>query len=139
MPKILLFVTAALIAGAPSFTAHAASTLCQSVNGRSVCTQSGDALSCQSVNGRTHCLNGSGTLRCDTINGRTTCSTTRATPLIGTPDEDEEEEEEDRLPRNPGVWDRDLSVERDGQGLRVRAGTLDLRLAPTRMGSDRQR
>lgn len=151
MPRITLLLLALVTTAVASpFTAQAATSVCRTVNDRTVCSQSGDALSCQTVNGQTRCLSGSGTMRCETVNGRTACTTTpgnqggdraggRAEDRVG---EQEDSENGDSLPDpdipssgtplpvlpDAGVGGRGLSIERDGHGLRVRTGTLDLRL-----------
>ncbi len=143
MPRTMLLLFAVTVAAVAALSsppaAQAASTVCQTVNNRTVCSQSGDALSCQTVNGETRCLSGSGTLRCETVNGHTACTTTPEEQARSRkPDRgkrnsgDPEAEEWDSLPiptmPEIGAWDRGLSIERDGRGLRVRTGTLDLRL-----------
>jgi hypothetical protein len=85
-----------------------------------------DSLSCQTVNGQTVCLRGSGALTCETVDGRTTCSAVpndatpgaAATPRPVLPDVQE-------MLARQGV-----SVERQGNALRVRTGTVDLDLDP---------
>lgn len=114
----LAAAAAVVVAAIQPATLQAASSVCRTVNNRTVCSQSGEGLSCQTVNGRTHCLSGPGTLRCETIDGRTACT---ATP-------DDLSDVPLPLPPDPGLSGRDLSIERDGQGLRVRAGGLDVRL-----------
>lgn len=136
MSRTSLFLALTLAAALPPLSAQAASTVCRTVNNRTVCSQSGDALTCQTVNGRTQCLSGPGHLRCETVDGRTTCTSTPG-PTSGA-----EMDDPDSLPdadlQTPGLQAPGLripsqppsgvAVERDGHGLRVRTGTLDLRL-----------
>lgn len=130
-PLLLAASLAAVVVAIQPPALQAASSVCRTVNNRTVCSQSGEGLSCQTVNGKTHCLSGPGTLRCETIDGRTACTTTPA----GRGDSGGQAEPGDDLsdvplpvPLDPGLSGRDLSIERDGQGLRVRAGGLDVRL-----------
>lgn len=142
MPRVTILLFAAAVAAHP-LAAQGASSVCRTVNGHSVCSQSGEGLTCQTVNGRTQCLSGPGTMRCDSVNGRTACTATphpeEALPALpddrpegwgalpGMPD----------TPNIPGAGGG-VAVERDAQGLRVRAGGLDLRLGPPlRQGESR--
>ena len=83
-----------------------------------------ESLSCQTVNGQTVCLRGSGSLTCETINGQTTCS---AVPSDATPGATATPR-----PTMPDVQEllarQGVSVERHGNALRVRTGTVDLDL-----------
>jgi len=141
MSRTMILLACAALAAAQPVAAQAASSVCRTVNGRSVCTQSGDGLTCQTLNGRTQCLSGPGTMRCETVNGRTACSATPGTVTEGAalpPDEPSDgpsgawDEVMPGVPSGPPANARPqagaVSVERDAQGLRVRAGTLDLRL-----------
>ncbi|CAO3433845.1 hypothetical protein [Azospirillum doebereinerae] len=146
MSRTMILLACAALAAAQPVAAQAASSVCRTVNGRSVCTQSGDALTCQTVNGRTQCLSGPGTMRCETVDGRTACSATPgraveggpALPPAGSSDDpsddpaDAWDEVMPDVPSGPSIGSMPqagaVSVERDAQGLRVRAGTLDLRL-----------
>lgn len=142
MPGMKPLLLAAGLAAAAAAVAiqpaalQAASSVCRTVNNRTVCSQSGEGLSCQTVNGKTHCLSGPGTLRCETIDGRTACTTTPASRGDGRGQAESGDDLSDvpvPVPADPGLSDpgwsgRDLSIERDGQGLRVRAGGLDVRL-----------
>lgn len=87
-----------------------------------------DSLSCQTVNGQTVCLRGSGALTCETVDGRTTCS---AVPNDATPGASATPRPvlPDVLPDVREMLVRHgVSVERQGNALRVRAGTVDLDL-----------
>jgi len=125
-PLLLAAGIAAVVAIQPP-ALHAASSVCRTVNNRTVCSQNGEGLSCQTVNGKTHCLNGPGTLRCETTDGRTACATTPDGRGQAEAGDDRSDVPVPVLP-DPGVSGHDLSIEHDGQGLRVRAGGLDLRL-----------
>ncbi|MBP2228976.1 hypothetical protein J2847_002268 [Azospirillum agricola] len=151
---LLLLGAVAALQPTPS---QAAFTVCRTVNGRSVCSQSGEALSCQTVNGKTQCLSGSGTMRCDTVNGKTTCSSSPESARVppsalgplplppALPDEDLDGAEGlPALPPGSGEWSgwgggpvaspvaSSVAVERTAHGLRVRTGTLDLQLGSPR-------
>ncbi|MCG5241683.1 hypothetical protein [Azospirillum doebereinerae] len=144
MSRTMILLACAALAAVQPVAAQAASSVCRTVNGRSVCTQSGDATTCQTVNGRTQCLSGPGTLRCETVDGRTACSSTPGRAVGGgaaLPPEDDPSDAWDEVmpgvPSGPPTGSMPpafrpqagaVSVERDAQGLRVRAGTLDLRL-----------
>ena len=152
MPKLSLMLLPAVMllilsAGAP---VRAESMSCTSVNGRTVCTGSG-AMSCQTADGGTVCTQGSST-SCTTVGDRTVCrsGSNSQTFEFGPPkeagprDEDEPEDDEQTAPRrqapSPDARGRQrswmeqdrhrqtLSIDRNGQRLRIRNGTLDLRI-----------
>ncbi len=138
MPKVSLLLPAAASlfifwSGVP---ARADSLSCISVNGKTVCTGS-EAMHCRSVDGRTDCAQGSST-SCATVGGHTVCrSGGMEMP------QDEDRQFDDAAPMQPPPsgesgpqksWtgpdrpNQTLSIERNGQRLRIRNGALDLRL-----------
>ncbi|PWC37783.1 hypothetical protein [Azospirillum sp. TSO35-2] len=85
MASLTRVLLAGALACALPLAAQAASTQCVTINGHSICSQSGEATTCQTINGRTHCLTGPGTMRCETVNGQTTCSATPGPSLRSLP------------------------------------------------------
>ncbi len=103
-------------------TAEAESLACQTVNGKTACMHGSGSLSCQTVNGRTTCRHGPGTMNCRTNGDRTDCSSDSEILPHAFPYMDP------FVVPMPGVPNEDLSIEQDEDGLRIRAGGLDLRI-----------
>ncbi|MBW7851975.1 MAG: hypothetical protein H3C38_15890 [Rhodospirillales bacterium] len=120
---VALPLAAAILSGiAPSAYAQARS--CVTINGETRCSEGQQSLSCSTVNGRTTCLEGPGRLDCRSINGETTCT---ASPEPADPTETPNADDEDDFVEEEAI-DSEATIHRDGTGLRVRAGGVDIRI-----------